>query len=156
METSLSKIVQYIKNSKEQIIIVSGQYEPHIFLTAVAEDATGLKYKRSGTLQEKLNSFKGMESEVKNSKEFPDGQSRFFCINTKNVISQNVIPQGMIGIQQKILSCVLEFEIKKIIVEPIDIMFKGVSGIHRNEWLIFKNGLEEFFGVEFILMKDDF
>lgn len=151
MKTSLDKIVQYIKHSEKQVIILSGEYPPHVILRSVAEEATGIKMNLDGTLEDKLETFKGKDSEVKAALEFPDGKSRFFCL-----FSGKSGGRDMLSIKQGILSCLLEFEVKEILIEPVSIMFRYMNKEETEDWLTFKDGLERFFGVSFILIKDDY
>lgn len=151
MKTSLSKIVEYIKNSEEQIIIVSGEYSPQGILLAVSEDATGLRLASGSTIEEKIGQFVGKEEVVKNALEFPDGRSRFFCVYTGDAMLNRLA-----DILVEIISCVMELDIKKIIIEPVWVMLRGCTEKDIETWINFKKGLEDFYSVEFITIEDDF
>ena len=152
MKTSLSKIVEYIKNSEEQIIIVSGEYSPQGILLAVSEDATGLRLASGSTIEEKIGQFVGKEEVVKNALEFPNGESRFFCIYTGDTMLDCLAHDILV----EIISCVMEFDIRKIILEPVWVMLRGCTEKDIETWINFKKGLEDFYGVEFITIEDDF
>lgn len=151
MKTSLSKIVEYIKNSEEQIIIVSGEYSPQGILLAVSEDATGLRLASGSTIEEKIGQFVGKEEVVKNALEFPDGRSRFFCVYTGDAMLN-----CLADILVEIISCVMELDIRKIIIEPVWVMLRGCTEKYIETWINFKKGLEDFYSVEFITIEDDF
>lgn len=146
--TGLGKIVTQLIGSEVKSLVLSSEYAPRAILINLAEKVSGVNLSVIEGIENKLKAVQAHEVAIKRELEFSNGESKFFCIDCSELTSEEVAV--------KVLECIMEHEVKNIILEPNKVLLRTSSNNEREVWDTFKTAMEIVYGVSFIIVEDDF
>lgn len=146
--TGLGKIVTQLIGSEVKSLVLSSEYSASTILINLAEKVSGVNISAIEGIENKLKAVQAHEVEIKKELEFSNGESKFHCVDCSELTSEEL--------KVKVLVCIMEHEVKNIILEPNKVLLRTSSDNESVDWDMFKTAMERMYSVSFVTVEDDF
>lgn len=147
MKTSLENIVDFLMKTESQTLVVTAECSTAQILISLVDNSTGLDVSGVTGLSERLKYVSEHQEDIDKCLTYPDGRSKFFCLETPNFTFEDL--------KVKIMACTLENGLKQVVIEPDNILLRGVEKSIVDDWCKFKMALEYMYGTVFTVVTDN-